>query len=116
MTRAETRDWSLWWMTGGGVMAAFLVFAATAFGQDDSLAAAGKRLFNDQGCYGCHTIGKVGTPIAPDLSTVGSKYSEAYLRAWLIDPKQQKPSAHMPKLTMNENEAQVLAAYLASLR
>jgi cytochrome c oxidase subunit 2 len=97
-------------------MVTLLVFAATAFGQDASLAPIGKQLFNDQGCYGCHTIGKTGTPIAPDLSTVGAKYSEVYLRAWLVDPKQQKPRAHMPKLTMNENEARALAAYLASLR
>ncbi len=105
----------LGWMLGGAA-AALIVFAATAFGQDTSPVPAGKRLFNDQGCYGCHTIGKVGTPIAPDLSTVGSKYSEAYLRAWLMDPKKQKPGAHMPKLSMNEAEARSLAAYLASLR
>jgi mono/diheme cytochrome c family protein len=103
------------WVLGGAV-AALVVFAATAFGQDTSLAPAGKRLFNDQGCYGCHTIGKVGTPIAPDLSAVGSKYSQAYLRAWLMDPQKQKPTAHMPKLSMNEAEARSLAAYLASLR
>ena len=115
MTRAESRGGNLWWMTGG-VMAALLVFAATAFGQDASLVPVGKRLFNDQGCYGCHTVGKVGTPIATDLSMVGSKYSQAYLRAWLMDPQQQKPRAHMPKLDMNESEAQALAAYLASLQ
>jgi len=69
-----------------GVPAGLLIFAAAAFGQDPSLAQAGKQVFNDQGCYGCHTIGKVGTPIGPDLSTMGSKHSEEYLRAWLIDP------------------------------
>ena len=115
MTRADARDGGFWWMTAGA-MAALLVFSATAFGQDGSLAPTGKRLFNDQGCYGCHTIGKTGTPIAPDLSTVGSKYSEAYLRGWLADPKQQKPRAHMPKLSMSENEVRAVAAYLASLR
>jgi mono/diheme cytochrome c family protein len=107
--------WFLGWILAGAA-AALIIFAATAFGQDASLAPAGKRLFNDQGCYGCHTVGKTGTPIAPDLSRVGSKYTEAYLRAWLMDPQQQKPRAHMPQLSMSEAEARSLAAYLGSLR
>src|SRR4029434_10347446 len=67
-----------------------------------ALVAEGKRLFNDQGCYGCHTMGASGTPIAPDLSTVDSKHTETSLRAWLRDPKQQKPRAHMPKLELTD--------------
>jgi cbb3-type cytochrome oxidase cytochrome c subunit len=99
-----------------GVPAAVLIFAAPAFGQGVSLELEGKRLFNEQGCYGCHTVGKAGTPIGPDLSTIGSKRSEAYLRAWLMDPYLQKPTAHMPALSMRESEARALAAYLASLQ
>jgi len=114
VTQAKVRDGAFWWMMA--VPVGLFLFAAAAFGQDTSGAQAGKQVFNDQGCYGCHTIGKVGTPIGPDLSTVGSKYSEGYLRAWLIDPKRQKPTAHMPKLSMSEREAQAVAAYLASLR
>jgi len=116
MTRVDARDCRrLWWMTAA--LAAILGFTATTtFGQDASLAAQGQRVFNDQGCYGCHTMGKSGTPIAPDLSFVGAKHSEAYLRRWLMDPQQQKPSAHMPKLELSETEARALAAYLASLR
>src|SRR5215470_9889574 len=26
---------------------------------------AGQMVFRDQGCYGCHTVGATGTPIAP---------------------------------------------------
>ena len=115
MTRAGVHDWSLWWMSAA-VAGALVLLAAPTFGQSASLAAQGKRVFNDQGCYGCHTMGKSGTPIAPDLSTIGSKHSEAYLRTWLRDPKQQKPSAHMPKLELTEDEVRALAAYLASLR
>ena len=99
-----------------GVAGALVLFATQAVGQSASLAAQGERVFNDQGCYGCHTMGKSGTPIAQDLSTIGSKHSEAYLRTWLRDPQQQKPSAHMPKLELTEGEVRALAAYLASLR
>ncbi len=98
--------------------AAVIPLAATmASGQESTaLAAQGKRLFTEQGCYGCHTVGKMGTPIASDLSQVGSKHAESYLRQWLREPQQQKPRAHMPKIQMTEADARALAAYLASLR
>jgi mono/diheme cytochrome c family protein len=99
------------------VAAAIALAATVAFGQDDTpLASQGKRLFIEQGCYGCHTIGKAGTPIANDLSQVGSKYPESYLRQWLREPKQQKPQAHMPKIEMAEADARAIASYLASLK
>jgi cytochrome c1 len=61
-------------------------------------------------------VGKAGTPIANDLSQVGAKYPESYLRQWLRDPQQQKPRAHMPRIQMTEADARALAAYLASLK
>jgi mono/diheme cytochrome c family protein len=91
--------------------------AAPAWGQEGSgLTAQGKRLFVEQGCYGCHTLGKAGTPIALDLSRIGKKYSESDLTKWLRNPSAQKPSAHMPKIQLTDPEVQALAAYLASLR
>jgi cytochrome c oxidase subunit 2 len=97
--------------------AAIALAAAAAHGQEaSSVISQGKRLYSEQGCYGCHTMGKSGTAIAPDLSHVGSKYSETYLRDWLRAPQQQKPRAHMPKIQMSEPDARMLAAYLASLK
>ena len=99
------------------VAAAIALAATVAFGQDGTaLVSQVKRLFTEQGCYGCHTIGKAGTPIANDLSEVGSKYPESYLRQWLREPQQQKPRAHMPKIEMAEADARAIAAYLASLK
>ena len=77
---------------------------------------AGKRYFMDSGCYGCHIVGKIGTPIGPDLSHVGAKYSRAYLERWLKDPAAQRPSAHMPKLELSEQQAKALADFMSSLR
>ena len=57
----------------------------------------------------------MGTPIGPDLSRVGAKYSEAYLKNWLRDPAQQRPAAHMPKLELTESQIASIAAFLASL-
>jgi len=76
----------------------------------------GSRLFFDQGCHGCHVVGKAGTPIGPNLSHVGAKYSAAYLARWLRDPQSQRPAAHMPQLELTEDQVLALAAYLASLR
>lgn len=76
----------------------------------------GKQLFTEQGCYGCHMVEKYGTPIATDLSHIGSKYSVGDLTLWLRDPAAQRPTAHMPKIAMPESDAEALGAYLGSLR
>jgi mono/diheme cytochrome c family protein len=98
-------------------LALVLAACTAAVAQEDGgRRAKGKQLFTDQGCYGCHTIEKFGTPIAQDLSHVGSKHTLADLMRWLEDPSAQKPTAHMPKIALSEAEIQALAAYLASLR
>jgi cytochrome c oxidase subunit 2 len=85
----------------------------------DSLAARveqGKKVFMAQGCYGCHMVGTMGTPIGPDLSLEGRRRTEEYLLAWLEDPRLQKPTAHMPKIQLAPDEIEALAAFLSSLR
>jgi mono/diheme cytochrome c family protein len=84
--------------------------------QDRAAVEAGARLFTVHGCYGCHRIGALGTPIGPDLSRVGAKYREADLVRWLSDPASQKPQAHMPKLELPPADITALAAYLAVQR
>jgi mono/diheme cytochrome c family protein len=95
-----------------------LVAATAAFAQAPSnqVAQRGQAAFKNQGCYGCHLIGKFGTPIGPDLSHIGSKYPEDYLARWLRDPAAQRPNAHMPALELTEADVKALAAYLGSLR
>lgn len=80
------------------------------------LAARGKAVFTEQGCYGCHTVGATGTPIASDLSRIGTRYSRAELTRWLRDPASQRSTAHMPRIVLAEADVQALAAYLASLQ
>jgi mono/diheme cytochrome c family protein len=100
------------------VAAVMLGAVATACAQPPGTPTVdrGQAAFKNQGCYGCHLIGKFGTPIGPDLSHVGSKYPEAYLARWLRDPALQRPNAHMPALELTEADVQALAAYLGSLR
>lgn len=95
---------------------AVLVGYPSAAGAQDAAADRGKQLFMEHGCYGCHAVGVVGSAVGPDLSRVGARYGEAQLAAWLRDPRQQKPTAHMPRIELSERDVRALAAYLASLR
>ena len=96
------------------VIVAVAALAVSARAQD--AAEQGRKYFMDSGCYGCHTVGKMGTPIGPNLSKVGAKYSRSYLERWLRDPSAQRPNAHMPALELSEQQVQDLAAFLSSLR
>lgn len=96
---------------------ALLLAASPALAQDDdSPVARGRRLFEAQGCYGCHAIAGVGATTAPDLSRVGAKYSPDYLRYWLRNTPPRGSNEHMPKIQLAEPEIEALAAYLSSLR
>lgn len=97
-------------------VAALLVSACAAVGQDGDLTGRGQTAFTANGCHGCHVVGKAGTPIGPELSYVGAKYSEKYLMVWLRDPALQRPSSHMPALELTDADIRALAAYLSSLR
>jgi cytochrome c oxidase subunit 2 len=92
-----------------------LLLASTPAGAQDA-AARGERVYAAQGCYGCHQVGKTGTPIGPNLSGIGTKYPAAYLRQWLRDPQSVRPAAHMPRLELTAEDVESLAAYLSSLK
>ena len=99
------------------LLVAVVLMASCVQAQDGgALVARGQIVFRDQGCYGCHTVGVAGTPIAPDLSRIGAKRDQAYLARWLRDPSLQRPTAHMPKIQLTESEVEALASYLGSLR
>jgi cytochrome c oxidase subunit II len=99
---------------GGFALPLLLALIGSAGAQEP--AEQGKQYFMSNGCYGCHTVGRMGTPIGPDLTHVGAKYSVAYLQRWLRDPASQRPSAHMPALELSETQVTALASYLSSLR
>ena len=98
------------------LVVASAVMALTVSAPAQTAVDQGQRYFMSNGCYGCHTVGKTGTPIGPDLSTVGSRYTRDYLERWLRDPSAQRPNAHMPTLELSPQQVTDLAAYLSSLR
>ncbi len=102
------------------VAALGLALAGSAIALGQGLPGArveqGGKFFIDSGCYGCHLVGKLGTPIGPDLSHIGSRYSVEDIERWLRDPLFQRPTAHMPKLELTEEQVRALGAYLSSLQ
>jgi mono/diheme cytochrome c family protein len=97
------------------VLLTMLAAGPAAHAQDRAaLVEEGRRAFLRNGCHGCHTIGRTGTPIARDLSHVGAKYRPEYLERWLRDPSYLRPSTHMPAIELSEADIRALAAYLAA--
>jgi cytochrome c oxidase subunit 2 len=98
-----------------GALVAGTLGAQERGGRSADRVAFGQRMFMEHGCYGCHTVGKVGTPIGPDLSHIGGRRSEGELKVWLRDPAFVRPAAHMPALELSAEQIGALAAFLASL-
>jgi mono/diheme cytochrome c family protein len=98
-----------------GTVLLMAVVVAGAAPPRDGAVELGEVAFKTSGCFNCHTIGKVGTPLGPDLSHVGTRYPAEYMARWLRDPALQRPNAHMPAFELTEAQVRALAAYLASL-
>ncbi len=101
-----------------GVAALLSVAAGTARAQD---AAAGAKVFVDQKCNLCHSIGGKGNAKGP-LDVVGSKLSAADIRAWIEDAPgmttktnaTRKPA--MKAYSLPKADVDNLVAYLSSLK
>jgi mono/diheme cytochrome c family protein len=103
-------------------VAALATFAAAApraaAAQD---AAAGAKVFADQKCNLCHSIGGKGNAKGP-LDDVGSKLSAADIRAWIEDAPgmttktnaTRKPA--MKSYSLPKGDVDNLVAYLSSLK
>ena len=97
-------------------LAVLAVSQAAAAQQSAALVEEGRRAFARNGCYGCHTVGRMGTPTARDLTHVGAKYSAVYIARWLRDPGHVRPSTHMPAIELTDADIEALAAFLATQR
>lgn len=78
---------------------------------------AGKRLFWDRGCTGCHLIkGFENAPkVGASLRRIEDKVSGEWLVSWIKDPRGYLPHARMPKPALDIEESgqtEKVAAYL----
>lgn len=111
--------------------------------EDLALIDAGRKLFLEKKCAGCHTVrGHEGAGVTgPDLTRIGARSTiaggllennEQNLHRWLVEPNEVKPGNKMwfggylvrnnetgnwdQQFTINDNEARALVAYLNSLK
>jgi cytochrome c oxidase subunit 2 len=84
-------------------------------------AAAGKKVFQDNGCGGCHTLADAGTTgsVGPDLGKVLKGKDENFIRTSIVDPNAEVEKGFgrgiMPqnyKTVLSKDELDALVAYL----
>lgn len=91
---------------------------AEAGGLNLERVAQGKKLYEAQGCGGCHRIAGQGSQTGTDLTAIGRRRPD---REWhiahLVDPKTKIPGSPMPSYAhLKREELEALAEYLVSLR
>lgn len=61
-------------------------FKESDFEEETFIADSGLRLFRKGLCHRCHLFGKEGTPVGPDLSQAGNRYSSMDLLQSILEP------------------------------
>ena len=93
--------------------------AATAAAQDAK--AKGQKVYTDQKCSLCHSIGDHGNKKGP-LDEVGSKLTAAEIRQWVTDAKGMTATSKatrkppMKQYALPKDDVDALVAYLSSLK
>jgi cytochrome c5 len=97
-----------------------LAVAGTAYGQDARIAK-GIKVYADQKCAMCHSIGDQGNKKGP-LDDVGSRLSLEEIRLWIVDAKGMTAKTKAPRkpfmkdYPLPNDELDALVAYMASLK
>ena len=102
-------------ITAGALATGILLGSLTAAHAADDATVA----LYEKKCKVCHSIGGDAGKLADKggaLDGVGGKRDEAWLRAYLADPKSQIPDAKMPNLKLAPADLDALVAYMLSLK
>ena len=82
----------------------------------DPAALAGKKLYGQLQCAGCHRIHGDGTSVGPDLSLEGKKRDADWLIRHFKDPAGVVPGSIMPRFDLSDEDLKNLTAYMLSLK
>jgi mono/diheme cytochrome c family protein len=74
----------------------------------------GRKLIEENNCTSCHELEGFQKGYTPPLDGIGRKASRAWLTRWLQDPRAVRPETKMPDFLLTDEEAEVLADFLAS--
>ena len=100
-------------------MVLLLGVAAVASAQDAKAKA--EKVYTDQKCSLCHSIGGKGNAKGP-LDDVGSKLSADEIRSWIVDAKGMAVKAKatrkppMKNYALAKEDVDALVAYLSTLK
>jgi ubiquinol-cytochrome c reductase cytochrome b subunit len=86
-----------------------------ATGPVEPSIALGKGIFGANGCSGCHGENGTGTPAAPSLVGVTSKYPSDLLPGLLRDPNAKMRAGAMPAVDLSATDMSALVSYLGAL-
>lgn len=89
-----------------------LVVAVPVWGIDE------QEYYNKK-CKVCHTLHGVSGPkakVGGPLDGVGAKRDEAWLRAYLTDPKSVMPDAKMKKIKMTPEQLDAMVKFMSEQR
>jgi mono/diheme cytochrome c family protein len=67
-------------------------------GIDEARAAEAREVMLEKGCLNCHRMGKAGGVVGAELTDVGSRRTEDWLRKWIKDPKSVPHTERGPNL------------------
>jgi mono/diheme cytochrome c family protein len=106
---------------GGFMLRTAIYVAILSVAGAASAAAQGEKLFVDQKCTLCHSIGGKGNVKGP-LDGVASKLKAEEIREWLVDAKgmtaktkaTRKPE--MKAYTLPKEDVDALVAYMVTLK
>ena len=94
---------------------------ATAAAAQDAKVSKGEKLYVDQKCSLCHSIGDKGNKKGP-LDGVASKLSAAEVHEWIVDATSMAAKAKatrkppMKAYTLPKDDVDALVAYLMTLK
>ena len=79
---------------------------------------AGRALYQQMGCSGCHPIAGAGGTTAPDLVGIGSRRDAAFIRQYVKEPKVIDAGSIMPAFgpRMSDKELDEMTQYLLTLK
>ncbi len=75
----------------------------------------GERIFTEQGCLGCHSVGGRGGDVGPALDDVADRKTDTWLLKHFEDPQTTSPGTVMPQFGFSEGESRSLVLFLRSL-
>ncbi len=103
------------------IVGVVMCLASASFAAAQDQVAKGEKVYADQKCAMCHSVGDKGNKKGP-LDGVASKYSAAELQQWIVDAKgmtaktkaTRKPD--MKNYTLPKEDVDALVAYMQTFK